>query len=158
MLGRWLNRENEPISAPGKGLDEPRGIRVIRQRCANLGHSDTYRVVEVAKILIWPDAPPKLFAADQFPGLFEQRQQDAYRLILQPDTSTTFVELSCAGVELEHPEPDGRVWRCFLHPAPRQSDGLHTEEISSANRLRYQIISKTGSQCSQDRPSELNVR
>ena len=100
---------HEPVSAARQGLDEPRLSRRVSERLAQPAHGGVQVVVEVDEGLGVPEACAQLLTQDHLSGLLEEGDQDAERLVDEPDSGAVTEELAARDVDLEAIEAVVRV-------------------------------------------------
>jgi hypothetical protein len=101
---RWRNFRNgihspdlrykEPVSALRDGLDVSGIFGVVVQRVPEFANRHPEAAVEVDEGVAGPEAAAKLLAADDFSGSFEEHEEEAIGLLLQPYGSPILHELA----------------------------------------------------------------
>jgi hypothetical protein len=97
-------RNEEPISSLWNCLNVAGIVSVIVQRLPQLANRHAEAAVKIDKRILRPQAVSKFLAADYLSGVFQERDEEPIRLLLQLDASPVLQELSRCGVYLKRTE------------------------------------------------------
>jgi hypothetical protein len=103
-LRRCLQFTDEPIPSFGNCLDVARLFGAIVQRLPQLANRHPEATVKINERIVGPEAASKFLPTDYFSGIFEERDQEPMRELLQPDAFPVLQEFSRAGVYLKRAE------------------------------------------------------
>ena len=114
---------DEAIPAFGNGFDIKRLAGGVAQGFAQFHDRCIQAVVEIDKRAGGPERPLQVFAGNQFPGMFQQEDQDAEGLITNLGGRAVPAQFVVAHVYLEDAETPGlrRLRLVFHERSPRQS-------------------------------------
>ena len=77
----------ETIAPLGNGLYISRTFGIVAKRLSQLAHRHAEAAVEINERIVGPEAASKFLPAADFSRTFEQRDEEAIRLLLQPYAS-----------------------------------------------------------------------
>jgi hypothetical protein len=97
-------RNEEPISSLWNCLNVSRIVSVIVQRLPQLDNRHTEAAVKIDKRILGPQAVSKFLPADYLSGVFQERDEQPIRLLLQLDAPPVLQELPRSGVYLKRTE------------------------------------------------------
>jgi hypothetical protein len=96
-------RNEEPISSLWNCLNVSGIISVIVQRLPQLANRHAEAAVKIDKRILGPQAVSKFLPADYLSGVFQERDEEPIRLLLQLDASPVLQEFPEAGVTSKGP-------------------------------------------------------
>jgi hypothetical protein len=111
-------RNKEPISSLWNCLNVSGVFGIIVQRLPELANRHPKATVKINERIVTPQPASQLLPADDFSGVFEQRDEQPIRLLLQPYASPVFQEFPRGGVYLKRAELIGNSG-LFAHLAPK---------------------------------------
>jgi hypothetical protein len=114
------SRNKEPISSLRDCLNVAGIIGVIVQRLPKLANRHPEAAVKINEGIVTPEAASKFLPADDFSGVFQERDEEPIRLLLQLDASPVLEELSRGDVYLKWTELKDNSGLC-LHTWPPKS-------------------------------------
>jgi hypothetical protein len=121
-------RNEKPIASLWNCLNVPGIVSVIVQRLPQLANRHAEAAVKIDKRILGPQAVSKFLPADYLSGVFQERDEEPIRLLLQLDASPVLQELPRGGVYLKRTELIDNSGLC-LHTWPPKS--YKTDEESS---------------------------
>jgi hypothetical protein len=101
---RGLESPHESISVTGHGLDEPRRLRIVPERRAELGDTGVQARVEVDESIRSPERAAYLFAVHSLARPPGEKPEDPRRLRLELDLRAALEELVRVRAKLEDVE------------------------------------------------------
>jgi hypothetical protein len=119
-------RNKESISSLWNRLNVSGIVGVIVQRLSQLAHRHAEAAVKINERIVGPEAASKFLPADDFTGVFEQRDEEPIGLLLQPYPSPVLQELPRGGVYLKRTELIDNSGLC-LHTWPPKTRGINEE-------------------------------
>ena len=108
---RGVDRGLQPVPTPRERLEEPWFVRVVAKRLAHLADCRVQAGIDVHTDVI-PQSSPQVLSTHDLLRMFEERDQESKRQILERDEHTVSAKLAGIDVYLERIEAD---WRA-LHP------------------------------------------
>ena len=99
----------EPVAAPGKRLDELRGIRGVAKHLANLPDAEIQPLIEVHERVAAPDVIADLDARHDLAAAAGEEFEDLERLRRQLEHVAALPQFAGCRVQLERGEPQDRV-------------------------------------------------
>jgi hypothetical protein len=97
-------RNKEPVPSLRNRLNVPWIVGVIVQRLSKLTNRHPQATVEIDECIVEPQAASKLLPADDFSGIFQERDKEPIGLLLQLDASPVLQEFPQGGVYLKRTE------------------------------------------------------
>src|SRR6266851_5073624 len=94
----------EPIASLGNCLNVAGIIGVIVQRLPQFAHRHTKAAVKINERIVTPEAASKFLPADDFSGVFQERDEQPMGKLLQPYASPVLQEFPRGGVYLKRAE------------------------------------------------------
>jgi hypothetical protein len=79
-------------------------VGIIVQRLPKLANRHPKAAIKINEGIVEPETASKLLPADDFSGVFQQRDEEPIRLLLQLDASPVLQELPRGGVYLKRAE------------------------------------------------------
>jgi hypothetical protein len=121
-------RNKESISSLWNRLNVSGIVGVILQRLSQLAHRHAEAAVKINERIVGPEAASKFLPADDFTGVFEQRDEEPIGLLLQPYPSPVLQELPRGGVYLKRTELIDNSGLC-LHTWPPKPEELMRSRV-----------------------------
>ena len=112
-------RNKEPISSLWNCLNVSGIVSVIVQRLPQLANRHAEAAVKINERIVGPEAASKFLPADDFSGVFQERDEEPIGLLLQPYASPVLQELSRGGVYLKRAELIDDSGMCLHILAPK---------------------------------------
>jgi hypothetical protein len=109
----------EPISSLWNRLNVSGIFGVIVERLPKLANRHSKAAVKINERIAGPEAASKFLPADDLSGVFEERDEDPIRLLLQPYTSPVLQEFPRGGVYLKRAELIDNSGLCLHTLAPK---------------------------------------
>jgi len=97
-------RNKEPIPSLWNRLNVSGIFGIIVQRLPQLANRHSKTAVEINERIVRPEAGSKLLPADDFSGVFKERDEEPTRLLLQLDASPVLQEFSGGDIYLKRTE------------------------------------------------------
>jgi hypothetical protein len=113
-------RNEEPIPSLWNCLNVSGIFGVIVQRLPQFANRYSKAAVKIHECIARPEAASEFLPADDLSGVFEQRDEEPMRLLLQPDASPVLQEFPRGGVYLKRAELIDNSGLC-LHSWPPKS-------------------------------------
>lgn len=111
-------RSDEPVAAPGNGLNVPGSVRVVVQGRPDLADAMVKATFEVNKDVAAPELLLDFLAGDEFAGARCQQHEKSEWLRLQADGDAEFLQLIVVSIELEDTEcEDRQLGHSWVHSA-----------------------------------------
>ena len=88
------NLGTEPVAVARDGFDKSRAFRGVAQGFAKPANRVVESVFEFDERILGPKLLLKLLACDDFPGMFEESQQNLQRLFVEFDADALLTQFS----------------------------------------------------------------
>jgi hypothetical protein len=121
-------RNEEPIPSLWNRLNVSGIVGVIVQRLPQFANGYPEAAVEINERIVEPEAASKLLPADDLSRIFEQRDEEPIRLLLQLDASPVLQELPRGDVYLKGTELIDNSGLC-LHTWPPKPEELMRSRV-----------------------------